>query len=640
MRLQKLEISNFLSFGNSVQVDLTKTAPPVLVQGITTSPEKSNGAGKSSLFESFYWCLTGKTIRGVTAGDVIRKGQKVCSVGADFTYRDKPMRVLREYSEAKKRLVLVNDGKLEEFHDMKQGTQRLFDVLGLTPELLSMVCFSGRKFMTFSRLLPKDRADLIDVLAQGSKWEEARTIAAREAKDLGKDLDLAAATALAAKQAIVDFQSKRREKQSELVRVQELHRQALQEAQNSVDLSQSELDTLEIEMATFSKPVDQLNEISAMGDEITQVQKEISTLEGDSRVLNSEIRDLNRKSDEKFDERKYENEINRITNQLETGLCAECGQKLPHNHDEDTAIGRLAEIEEAIQKEKKSWQERVAQARGAVASLEEQLKQKAAKKAELEQLLSDLVNLKQEAEVQARESDAERVKLEQQIILVRRELNNKTLMLEQAKNTSHIAVLERDIRNLEDRVVEEETKKEQADKKIVELQDSLTMAKYWSQGFNDIRFSLFNSTIKTLEDLLNAFCSQQGLDFEKIEIDSWKVTSDKRTKPEINLRVFRNGQSLSIDALSEGETQRVDLACYFAISALVEQYVGFNIDLAILDEPLTGLDLSGKQQVFDILASMAERRQVFVIDHDSTFKSLFTNTITVQKAETSTVSIV
>ena len=59
-------IENFLSLG-SAEVKLNDRGF-VMVKGVNNNPNdmaKSNGSGKSSIFEAISWVLTGETIRGV-----------------------------------------------------------------------------------------------------------------------------------------------------------------------------------------------------------------------------------------------------------------------------------------------------------------------------------------------------------------------------------------------------------------------------------------------------------------------------------------------------------------------------------------------------------------------------------------------
>ena len=95
--------------------------------------------------------------------------------------------------------------------------------------------------------------------------------------------------------------------------------------------------------------------------------------------------------------------------------------------------------------------------------------------------------------------------------------------------------------------------------------------------------------------------------------------------------MVRNGNKMGLDALSEGETQRVDLACFFTFSLLIEKSLGFPVEFNVLDEPLSGLDYEGRQAVFNIISELSKDRQIFTIDHDANFQDLFSDVIVVHK---------
>ena len=84
-------------------------------------------------------------------------------------------------------------------------------------------------------------------------------------------------------------------------------------------------------------------------------------------------------------------------------------------------------------------------------------------------------------------------------------------------------------------------------------------------------------------------------------------------------------------SMSEGETQRINLACYFALSDLMQEATGMALQLNVLDEPLTGIDAEGKEKVFAIIKQRCKQNQIIVIDHDEHFKSQFHDLITVKK---------
>ena len=65
LKFTKVHIENFMSLGE-VDIELDNLGY-TLVSGVNNAVQdmaKSNGSGKSSIFDAIMWCLTGDTIRG------------------------------------------------------------------------------------------------------------------------------------------------------------------------------------------------------------------------------------------------------------------------------------------------------------------------------------------------------------------------------------------------------------------------------------------------------------------------------------------------------------------------------------------------------------------------------------------------
>ena len=63
----KIVINNFLSFGHA-EIDL-RDRGYTLIEGVNNNPldgARSNGSGKSSIFNALCYALTGETIQGLT----------------------------------------------------------------------------------------------------------------------------------------------------------------------------------------------------------------------------------------------------------------------------------------------------------------------------------------------------------------------------------------------------------------------------------------------------------------------------------------------------------------------------------------------------------------------------------------------
>ena len=241
MQLKKLELSNFFSFGESQTIDFDSYKNLVLVKGETADVDSSNGAGKSSLFEAVFWCLTGRTVRGVRAGDVVRIGEKSVYVSVDFTIKSDEVNVTRRWSADKKTVTLTVNGEEEDFHDARQGTARIFEYLSISPEILSLIGFYGRKFNTFSDLSPKERAEVIDLLAQGDKWEEGRENAATHLKEINSKYDYTKDEVERIEREIEEIQQQIKLTKAELVDSKEAVAESVKEKKADLNRHEKEL---------------------------------------------------------------------------------------------------------------------------------------------------------------------------------------------------------------------------------------------------------------------------------------------------------------------------------------------------------------------------------------------------------------
>src|SRR5258708_3412730 len=80
--IKTIDLVNFKSFkGEHIFKFPTKPGLYLLTGDNQDEPKLgSNGAGKSTLLDAVYWCLFGKSLRGLKASDVITWGEDHCIV--------------------------------------------------------------------------------------------------------------------------------------------------------------------------------------------------------------------------------------------------------------------------------------------------------------------------------------------------------------------------------------------------------------------------------------------------------------------------------------------------------------------------------------------------------------------------------
>lgn len=114
-------------------------------------------------------------------------------------------------------------------------------------------------------------------------------------------------------------------------------------------------------------------------------------------------------------------------------------------------------------------------------------------------------------------------------------------------------------------------------------------------------------------------------------LQTYKENKDKSITSKFSETLMINGKSTSIGSLSGGELRALSLAIDFAVVDILGGKFSVDLNPVILDEPFNGLDSAGKEMVIELLEKLANDKEIWVVDHTSEAKSLFTRTIRVEK---------
>ncbi len=170
VEFKKATINNFLSIGQA-EVEFT-SAGFVLVKGINTNPQdaaKANGAGKSTIFESIIWAITGETSRGTK--DVVNMfTEGGTSVSQEMTIDGKNFKIIRykNHKEMGTNLkVYINDEDVsgKGIRDTEQIlSQYLPDMTSL---LISSIIILGQGLpQKFTDNTPSGRKEVLEKLSK------------------------------------------------------------------------------------------------------------------------------------------------------------------------------------------------------------------------------------------------------------------------------------------------------------------------------------------------------------------------------------------------------------------------------------------------------------------------------------------
>ena len=161
-RLKLVSISNFMSV-EKADYDLENGFTFIAGGGNGTG---SNGSGKTTIFgESIFWALFGKTSKGLTGNDVIRRGKKDCMVSLRLADGMGDVIVNRSRKGGLE-VVQMHEGKMKDIvAGMREDDkQRLLEetVLGFDEQLFQTACyFSQEGMIMLTGLSDSKRTDMI-----------------------------------------------------------------------------------------------------------------------------------------------------------------------------------------------------------------------------------------------------------------------------------------------------------------------------------------------------------------------------------------------------------------------------------------------------------------------------------------------
>lgn len=588
MKLTQLVIQNFLSFGDC-KVSFVNSNSPILIEGNNLDKEGSNGAGKSALLEALYWSITGDTIRKIKAGRVIRQGQKQCKVIATIVIDDKELIIERSYSSSSKTMRWSLAGKQKEFHDMKQATEALLKELGTTDEQLSLTCFFGNNFISFGNKTPRERAELIDKLVAGERWDKARKVASKQRKQ-SKERFETLLIQIEGVETIIDETkqeiSNLKDKLQDKKRKDKDDRQRISERLDELDEDEKEVDI-------------RISKIAKRDEKYKNKYDEVKTMLNQNR---SEIADLLKEIDRKQDN------LNELKLMLtDDYTCPTCGQEVTMDKERRTEIeDKITLGTQCIQKKQK-----------AISQLE-------ARQDELDDIQDDLETKLDEIEKKIKKVNADKMAINNEQIKL------KTILA--SDQDDGITILTDEIEKKKQKIVKYKSSIDEYNRQRDNMEFYIDVYAKWEEAFQQKRFNDFQVAVNLFSQELVRYCDRQGLDFDDIEVTTEKELASGKIVPHVAISINRDGKEMDIDAMSDGERQRIGLASFLTMKTLMNSSSKSNFEIAILDEPLSCMDEEGKVKVFNMLKDECDDgRQVIMTDHQSSFKDLFSQVITVTK---------
>lgn len=191
-----LTLENFTSHLNS-HLDFTQFEAALLVGTHEDDPDKSNGSGKSSIFDAICWALYGKS-RFAAKDRVVHRGKQSCSVEFVFQLHDGEYKVARTL-DIRSKLADVTfykkdadewESKIYTADTNTATTRNIIDKLGISYDaFVNVVYFKQNDIAGFAATQTGKRKDILQDILQIGMWNKCQKDAKEEGKRLSNERD-------------------------------------------------------------------------------------------------------------------------------------------------------------------------------------------------------------------------------------------------------------------------------------------------------------------------------------------------------------------------------------------------------------------------------------------------------------------
>lgn len=201
---------------------------------------------------------------------------------------------------------------------------------------------------------------------------------------------------------------------------------------------------------------------------------------------------------------------------------------------------------------------------------------------------------------------------------------------EQSAKNTYIEVLEK-MQADSDIAIKEHTKYQEL---LAETNQKIADIDLLQDVVNDFRGVTIKNTISNIESQTNKLLT----DYYDSEI---KVVFDIAEADKLDVMIYKDGNVCSYTQLSKGQRQLLKLCFGVSVMRSVSNHKGIKFNAVFFDEALDGMDDNFKTKTFRLLEGLSlEYESVFVVEHNESLKSLFSNKFTVELINgNSTISV-
>lgn len=684
-----LKLKNFFSHKES-DIDFSKFNSALLIGNKEGDYTKSNGSGKSAVFESILWCLFNKS-RAAMMDDIVRWGENNCSVTFDFDHDGKRYRVVRKRvrNNSTSTVDFYFQNEFGEWQDYSGSTSgETNDKIEKTIKLdyktfVNSVYFRQNDISEFAESEPSKKKEILKSIVDISRWDDYEKQVKEKAKEIRMECKLLQKSIEEYDEVFQKLASSEVEtSQLQDARVEKhnfsiILREQIEALGNQYLLLKNSLDTDSYDIAVSE--VDKLK--AFLRDSLPAKERILQSLSRKKEETKSLLLSKGREEQEiqglelqeipdgimdklSADHTFYLSSLNTakemIKNlqeiKIQEGTCYICQQSVSHDLHEklhSEHLEKIAEYESQIEnfkvkvveikKEGQYW--KLIKQQNDLINSKLSSVQNLDYKIDLvkEAIISSEIDLEQISE---KISSAENsLKANQEVLdSIKNDdfqnLREKIKSLKQNLSAVELEISEIDIKigGLSERTSllrEREERMKRDKEEINSKQESAVVFEKLSKylGKTGIQTILLDAIIEDLEitsnKILNSICNEPSV----IVLETQREGTDGNSIVEtLDLKVRKDGHIQNFKSLSGGEKFRISLALRVALSDISSRYGGTSLEFLLLDEVNSPLDRFGVETLFvNVIKSLEEKYKILVITHDESLKEKFDNVINITK---------
>tara|TARA_A200000159_G_scaffold158847_1_gene176644 strand:- start:91 stop:2196 length:2106 start_codon:yes stop_codon:yes gene_type:complete len=685
----KLRMKNFFSHKDS-EIDFSMFNSALLIGNTEGDYSKSNGSGKSAIFEGILWCLFNKS-RAAMMDDIIRWGEKTCSVELEFVHGGKRYLVTRVRNR-------INSTSTVEFYSQSSDGEwaniscstsgdtnfKIEETIKLDYKtFINSVYFRQNDISEFAESDPSRKKEILKSIVDISRWDEYE----KSAKKLSKDIKLECKIL---RGAISDFDevAERLANTSEEIGKAEKSSKSYSSMKSSL---QDEIQSLEGKYTAIKKSLDtdtydkvvvdikslkdslrslkeKESELKASIDsgeakklEITEaIAKHKSLIEGKEEVAIEEGL-LNSLREKRVECKSSISSAQQVLAEMAdveilSGECYTCKQPI-----DDDLHKKLLDTHNSRES---NYRLKLSSSKELLIDVESRLELLVAAEKENSVILSakqkiDSLEYKLNLFLESYErTSASYSELQDKISQVKFKIKNNLDILESIKNEDFqtirvkLKALNESYQELSDKISDNDKElgrlcerqsvlaqrvekmklhKEEISKKLKRASLFEKLSKMF--GKSGIQTILLDVVIEDLEKTSNGILASICNEPAAIVLETQRLGSDGVSVIEtLDLKVRKDGHLQNFKSLSGGEKFRISLALRVALSDISSRYGGSSLEFLLLDEVNSPLDRFGVETLFvNVIKSLEDRYKILVITHDESLKEKFDNVINITK---------